>query len=244
MQPSISIKKITLGYRKGTEVTSLLADLEVQFFKGELIGIVGKNGVGKSTLLKSVAGLLLPLKGTIMLEGRDIQSLSLSELSREVAIVLTDRVSGFNLNTYDLVAAGQMPYTNSFHQLHEEHHRVIEAAVKQCDLEAYREKPLHELSDGLFQKASIARAIAQQTPVLLLDEPTAFLDFASKHKLFILLKELSSSGKTVLVSSHDLELIGRYCDKILAVDENETALLPVSEMKTHAFFKKITGGYL
>lgn len=242
-EPSISIKEATLGYRLSAASALVLKHVNLDFFSGELVGIIGLNGVGKSTLLKSICGLQPVLEGQICIEGKNLKEIALSEIAKRVSIVLTDKVSGFNLNTFDLVAAGQMPYTNSFHQLNDENHRVINDALQICGMEEYREKPLHELSDGLFQKASIARAIAQQTPVMLLDEPTAFLDFASKHKLFLLLKDLAAKGKTILVSSHDLDLVSRYCHKVLIVEEQKQTLLKVSDLAKDPAFQKITGGF-
>ncbi|MBL7933656.1 MAG: ABC transporter ATP-binding protein [Bacteroidia bacterium] len=243
-EPGIFIKNATLGYESSQASAKILTNVNLQFFSGELVGIIGLNGVGKSTLLKSICGLQPSLEGYIYIRGRNIREISLSEIARLVSVVLTDKVAGFNLTTFDLVAAGQMPYTNSFHQLTDKNHRIINQALEICGIEEYKGKLLHELSDGLFQKASIARAIAQQTPVMLLDEPTAFLDFASKHKLFLLLRELTREGKTILVSSHDLDLVSRYCDKVLIVDGHSQTLLKVTELAEHPAFKKITGGYL
>lgn len=240
----IHINEASLGYQRGNEHTVVLSHLHLEIQKGELVGLIGRNGVGKSTLLKSICGLLPTLKGNIELDGKNIKSLSLPEVARMVAVVLTERIAGFNLSTFDLVAAGQMPYTNAFHQLNDQHRQVIEEALRLCGVADHQHKPLHELSDGLFQKANIARAIAQQTPIILLDEPTAFLDFASKHQLFLLVKDLCKQGKTVVVSSHDLELISRYCDKALIIDDKEQVLLGIPEIKVHPAFQRITGGFL
>lgn len=240
----IHINEASLGYQRGNEHTVVLGHLDLEIQKGELVGMIGRNGVGKSTLLKSICGLLPTLTGNIELDGKNIKSLSLPEVARMVAVVLTERIAGFNLSTFDLVAAGQMPYTNAFHQLNDQHHQVIEEALRLCGVADHQHKPLHELSDGLFQKANIARAIAQQTPIILLDEPTAFLDYASKHQLFLLVKELCKQGKTVVVSSHDLELISRYCDKALIIDDKEQVLLSIPEIKVHPAFQRITGGFL
>lgn len=240
---SISIKNATLGYGHSHALAPVLKNVNLDFFSGELVGIIGLNGVGKSTLLKSICGLQPILAGEIRIESKNLKDISLPEIAKLVSVVLTDKVAGFNLSTFDLVAAGRMPYTNSFHQLRKENIHIIDQAIQLCGIEEHRHKALHELSDGLFQKASIARAIAQQTPVMLLDEPTAFLDFASKHRLFLLLKDLASKGKTILVSSHDLDLVSKYCHKVLIVEEQNQILVNTSDLHGNPAFQKITGGY-
>jgi iron complex transport system ATP-binding protein len=122
---------------------------------------------------------------------------------------------------------------------------IIEAAIKTCGLETHKNKLLGELSDGLFQKTMIARAIAQQTPVMLLDEPSAFLDYASKYELFIMLKKLArENGKCVIVSSHDLDLILKYCDKIMLVKNSTIELVNVANVRGHGIFEELSGGHL
>jgi iron complex transport system ATP-binding protein len=242
---SITISGVDLGYHKSGQEIRILKNVQLDFSPGDFIGIVGLNGVGKSTLLKGICGLLPTLKGQILLNGKDLSRLSLEEVSKQVSVVLTEKVNGFNLTTYDLVAAGQMPYTNSFHQLKEEHKKIIEAAIEACGIREHQDKGLNELSDGLFQKASIARAIAQQTPTILLDEPSAFLDYASKHKLFILLKQLAmDERKTILVSSHDLELVMKYCSRIVIIQPNLIELVSITDAKNNAAFRELGGGYL
>lgn len=243
--PLIHLQHAHLGYKRPGGPLTILKGVSFDLNAGDFVGLAGVNGTGKSTLLKSICGLLPILGGRIHLGGKPITSYELNELARNISIVLTERTGGFNLNAWDAVAAGQMPYTDSFHRLTEVHKAVIEKAMAACGISSQRNKPLHELSDGLFQKTMIAKALAQQTPTILLDEPSAFLDYASRHELFLLLKELChTERKCVLVSSHDLDLLLKYCSKILVVSGQGTELLPVSEALNNRAFREIGGGFL
>lgn len=241
----IAFKNTSLGYKKNNTVISVLTDINLNFYAGDFVGIVGLNGVGKSTLLKSLCGLLPLLNGQLFIDEQPIINLSLNELAKKIAIVLTEKIGGFNLTAYDVVAAGQMPYTNSFNHLTAKNLTIIEEAITICGLTNHKYKLLNELSDGLFQKTIIAKSLAQQTPIMLLDEPSAFLDYASKHSLFLLLKQLTEEqNKCILVSSHDLDLLLKYCSKILLISNNNTELISVSEAKTNKLFIEIGGGFI
>jgi iron complex transport system ATP-binding protein len=229
-QSKIVLSNVSLGYKKNGVDVSVLKELNLSFYAGDFVGIVGLNGVGKSTLLKSICGLLPLLKGEISIDGKKIEDVSIHELAKKIAIVLTEKIGGFNLKAYDVVSAGQMPYTDSFNRLKSENIKIIDAAIETC---------------GLFQKTMIAKALVQQTPIMLLDEPSAFLDYASKHDLFILLKRLSEQeNKCVLVSSHDLDLIIKYCSKLLVVSPNSVELISTSQAKENTAFLEIGGAFL
>lgn len=241
----IVLKNAALGYKKTEATISVLKNINLSFYRGDHVGVVGVNGVGKSTLLKSLCGLLPVLEGDIFIDQKPITDLLLNELAKKIAIVLTEKIGGFNLTAYDAVAAGQMPYTNSFNRLEKENLAVIDQAINACGITQHQHKLLNELSDGLFQKTIIAKALAQQTPIMLLDEPSAFLDYASKHDLFILLKKLADEeNKCVLVSSHDLDLLLKYCNKLLVISTNSIELISSAEAKTNKAFLEIGGGFI
>lgn len=244
-QTRIKLVDASLGYTTQSGDTQVLEKLNLEFFSGDLVAIVGINGSGKSTLLKSMCGLLPFLEGQIELDHEHIETIALQDIAKKIAIVLTERLGGFNLTVFDAVAAGQIPYTDAFHRLREENLITIEAAIQKLGLMDYRNKALNELSDGLFQKTMIAKALAQQTPSILLDEPGAFLDYASKHELFLLLKKLTETeNKCVLVSSHDLDLVLKYCPKLLVVANQSATLINTIEAKNNSEFLRIGGGFI
>lgn len=245
MEEGIDIKNAQLGYNTSHEPVVVLESLNLSLQPGQLVAIAGMNGTGKSTLLKSIGGLLPILEGDITVNGVSVKSAHQNDLAKKISLVLTEKIGGFNLTCFDAVAAGQMPYTNAFHQLKEENLKIIREAIETCRLGAHSGKALHELSDGLFQKTMIARALAQQTPLMLLDEPTAYLDYASRHELFLLLQELAlQRKKCILVSSHDLDLVLKYCDTILVVHDKRAELVTASEALKNEAFIAIGGKHL
>ncbi|MCC6372405.1 MAG: ABC transporter ATP-binding protein [Bacteroidia bacterium] len=244
-EANIRLNGAALGYSNRKSQVLILENLNLEFFAGEFIAVVGLNGTGKSTLLKSMCGLLPLLEGDVFLDGQNLKSLELNQVASKIAVVLTEKIGGFNLNAFDAVAAGQMPYTNAFHQLKENHLEIINTAIETVGLKEHVHKPIQELSDGLFQKTMIAKALAQQTPTILLDEPSAFLDYASKHELFILLKNLAlNENKCILVSSHDLDLVVKYCSKVMVVADKGAAMINASEALKNEAFQKIAGGFI
>ncbi|MBP7807753.1 MAG: ABC transporter ATP-binding protein [Bacteroidia bacterium] len=214
----LQVKDLNIGY----EQKEILSGLNFSIGKGELIGLVGSNGIGKSTLLKTIIGSLKPLSGEINLDGKTLQSISQQELSKLISIVLTDKLGGFNLTVFDIVAAGRIPYLNAFGQLNDGDIEIVNQSLDTIGIKNLSQNYFDELSDGQKQKVLIAKSLAQQTPVILMDEPTAFLDFESRLQLFQLLKQLvKEKQKTVIVSSHDLDVLFRNVDKVLYLKGNK-----------------------
>lgn len=241
----IQIQNAELGYLSKKGKTVVLKELNLSFYEGDCIGLVGLNGAGKSTLIKSLSGELPILSGEISLEGKNLQLYSLYELSKKIALVLTDKIKGFNLTVWDVVSSGQMPYTNWFHQLSEIHRKVICDAMEITGVSSLSQKNLQELSDGNFQKTLIAKALAQQTQSILLDEPGAYLDYGSKHRLFESLQKLAKEqNKCILASSHDLQLVIKYCNKILILQDGKAELMDTQTAIAHPAFLAIGGSYL
>lgn len=228
----LQVKDLNIGY----EQKEILSGLNFSIGKGELIGLVGSNGIGKSTLLKTIIGSLKPLAGEINLEGKILHSISQNELSKLISIVLTDKLDGFNLTVFDIVAAGRIPYLNAFGQLNENDIKIVNSSLETIGINNLSKNYFDELSDGQKQKVLIAKSLAQQTPFILMDEPTAFLDFESRQQLFSLLKQLTrTENKTVIVSSHDLDVLFRNAGRVLYLKANETYYFDEPE-KIRSFF--------
>jgi iron complex transport system ATP-binding protein len=214
----LRVKDLNIGYGQ----KEILSGLNFTISKGELVGLVGSNGIGKSTLLKTIIGSLKPLSGEVNLDGKGLQSISQQELSKLISIVLTDKLGGFNLTVFDIVAAGRIPYLNAFGQLNDKDVEIVNQSVDTIGIGNLTQNYFDELSDGQKQKVLIAKSLAQQTPIILMDEPTAFLDFESRLQLFQLLKQLAKDQqKTIIVSSHDLDVLFRNVDKVLYLRDNK-----------------------
>jgi iron complex transport system ATP-binding protein len=212
----LQLKNLNIGYKQKGKAKEVLSGLDLTIHKGELIALVGNNGIGKSTLLKTIIGTLAPLSGDVFVDGMKVHSESQAAISKLISIVLTDKIGGFNLRVFDVVASGRIPYLNSFGQLRDEDIKIIEHSLDIIGITELKGNLFDELSDGQRQKVLIAKSLAQQTPVILMDEPTAFLDFESRKQLFRLLKDLvAEQQKTVIVSSHDIEVLFRHADKVL-----------------------------
>lgn len=245
MEVKLDIKNLNIGYVSKKKTTLVYKDITANFTSGMLVGIIGKNGLGKSTLLRTIAGLQEKLSGEILFDGKTSDKLSMQELSKLIAVVLTEKVGGFNLMVTDLVSLGRVPYTNAFNHLSDEDTWIIDECISICGLTDHKFKPISELSDGLFQKAMIAKGLAQQTSILLLDEPTAYLDFPSKHQLFELLKKVTiEDKKCIITSSHDIELVLKYASHLLIMsDDNEFEFIEVTKYRVSELFEKVTNGY-
>lgn len=201
------IEGLSTGYNNGAWRKDLVSAMNAVLRRGELTCMIGVNGAGKSTLLRTMAGLQPMLDGRIELLGRPLQDYSASELSQCVGVVLTDEVPEQNLTAFELVAMGRMPYTGYWGTLSADDHTKVREAIRLVGMENFESRKLSSLSDGERQKLMIAKALAQDTDVILLDEPVAFLDFPSKVAVLRLLSRVAKEyDKSVLLSIHDIEL--------------------------------------
>jgi iron complex transport system ATP-binding protein len=239
------IKDLAIGYTSKRSNIPVFSNINASFSNGQLVGVVGNNGVGKSTFLRTIAGIQPKLNGDVFVNDELIETIEKTALAKLISIVLTEKIAGFNLTVTDLVSMGRVPYTNSFNDLQKNDTDKIAECIQITGLSNYAHVLLAELSDGLFQKAMIAKGLAQQTPVILLDEPTAYLDFNSKHELFELLKDLTiKNDKCVIASSHDIELLLRYSSHLLVFgDENEYELMETKNCISNSLFRKVTNNY-
>lgn len=213
----IELKELTIGYRSRKRVVTVAEGLDAMSEDGTLTCLVGVNGIGKSTLLRTVAGFQAPLGGTVII-GDGTDSVSVNQmtdlhLSRTLSVVLTEKLSETNLKVYDVVGLGRSPYTGLMGGLTDADRSIVEKSLELAGISALADRCMDEMSDGERQKVMIAKALAQQTPVIVLDEPSAFLDYPSKEELMKLLMRLAhDEGKTILISSHDLDIVRRTSD--------------------------------
>lgn len=207
---NLELRDLTIGYGKSVVARNISACLR----GGQLTCLIGRNGIGKSTLLKTVAGLLQPISGEIVVTSAAATS-SHTLSNHDIAIVLTERIEIQGMRVRDIVGLGRSPYTGFFGRLTAEDRRIVDEAMTMVGLppQHFADRLLGEVSDGERQKAMIAKAIAQQTPVILLDEPTAFLDYPSKRDTMLMLRTLAhEQHKAILISTHDLDVAQRTTD--------------------------------
>jgi iron complex transport system ATP-binding protein len=241
----IHLRDLSIGFNGGDKAKTVFQNITTTFSTGNFIGLVGNNGLGKSTLIKTLCGLLNPVIGSIFYNNKNINAYTKNELAALVSVVLTERVGGFNLSVFDFVSSGRAPYTNAFNQFSENDFQMIEQAMEQCGLKGMNDLKLDELSDGMYQKSAIAKALAQQTPFIVLDEPTAFLDFSSRHVLFNQLRHLTESeNKCIVTSSHDLDLVLKYCTHLfIMADHNRYTFISVGEYQQNELFAEMTNNF-
>ncbi len=211
---AISVNSLRIGYSSGRRAFPILPELNASACSGELIAVIGRNGIGKSTLLRTLAGLQQSLGGKIMISGKDISEYSRIELAGKVGYISTEVVKVSNMNVYDLVALGRFPHTNWIGYIDNNSREAITRAITEAGLEGFGFRLVAELSDGERQRAMIARVLAQDTEILIMDEPTAFLDIAGRYEIIKLVYDLTRSGKTIVYSTHDLNPALAVVDKI------------------------------
>ena len=214
--PLLQTMDLAAGYLSGgRKVLPIAGPLAVDIYAGQLICLLGPNGSGKSTLLRTLAGLQPPLKGSIILEGTDTHKLKPAQLAKKISLVLTDSVKNSNLTAYSLVALGRYPYSNWLGVLSEADKAIITQAIAAAQIETLLDRKVATLSDGESQKVMLARALAQDTPLMMLDEPTAHLDLPSRIQLMRLLHQLArQTNKGILVSTHELDLALQVADQV------------------------------
>lgn len=223
----IELKDFTIGY--GDRV--LIDKADVTIGDGRLTALIGRNGSGKSTLLRAIAGLNRNYTGEIVLNGRETAGMSAAQMARNLAFVSTERTRIPNMRCHDVVAVGRAPYTNWIGRLNKEDREMVDRSLAAVGMEAYADRTLDRMSDGECQRVMIARALAQSTPVILLDEPTSFLDLPNRYELCSLLATLAhDEGKCILFSTHELDIAMSMCDTIVLIDTPHLHCMPTAEM--------------
>lgn len=215
MKETISLQNLSIGYRSKHQSRVVAKDIHATLCRGELTCLIGVNGIGKSTLLRTLAGFQDSLSGEILLENKLLSTYSSQELAKKIGVVFTSKPDVPLFTVQEVVGMGRSPYTGFWGTLSADDNHIVADALCQVGISHLATRFFKELSDGEQQKVMIAKALAQQTPIILLDEPTAFLDYPSKVETLRMLRRLARElGKTIFLSSHDVELVLQIADKI------------------------------
>ena len=222
MSTELTTNNLSIGYSHKQNTKIVADDINISLQHGKLTCLMGPNGIGKSTLIKTLTGVLPPVSGDVVIGSQKINSLNHLQKAQTIAVVLTERPSTGYMNVRELVSLGRFPYTNWQNSFSKEDIEIVDNAIKAVGLSDQSNSPLSELSDGNFQKAIIGRALAQDTSILVLDEPTIHLDVNNKTIVIKLLRELSKdANRSILLSTHDLELAMSFADKLWLFSDNE-----------------------
>lgn len=214
MNEVIKTQNLSIGYNG----KPLMTDINVSLNAGDIVALAGPNGAGKTTLFKTLTASIKPVSGEVSLMGRNLSDYNATERASLFSLVLTDKPDDMFLKVLDIVAAGRYPYMGLLARLKDKDREIVMQSLDTVGITALAERNFISLSDGEKQKVMIAKALAQDTPIIFMDEPAAFLDYPSKIELIHLMKRLSrEQGKTILFSSHDLELLLRYSDQMWLV---------------------------
>ena len=221
----IELKELTIGYAQKNNTKVVASGINATLHSGRLTCLIGANGIGKSTLLRTLSAFQPPLSGEIFIDNESpipLSTLTDKQLSRLIGVVLTEKPDVQNMTVFELVGLGRSPYTGFWGRLNEDDKEVVKESLRLVGIESLQDRLIQTLSDGERQKTMIAKALAQQTPVIYLDEPTAFLDYPSKVEMLTLLRHLArETGKTIFLSTHDMELALQIADELwLMTTEN------------------------
>ena len=226
MDAILTTKSLSIGYNR----TPLLSGIDINLRSGCLTILTGENGTGKSTLLKTFTKIIKPVSGEIYSQGREIETIPAKEFSKMVAVVLTDRLESENFTAEEVISFGRTPYTGFFGHLSQNDYSIIKGVAEQLRITPLLSKNFYELSDGQKQKVLIAKALAQQAEVIILDEPTAFLDFKAKDEIFALLKNIATQNHiAILAATHDIYQAERYADEFWVMDGGTIPYLTVTK---------------
>lgn len=221
--PNITLqtKNLSVGYNTKTEQSIVASNINIALKQRQLIGLVGANGIGKSTLLGTLTNVQPKISGEIIINSAELSVIAPLQLAKQLSIVLTEKISSKNLSVQELIALGRHPYTNWIGALSENDKNAVNKAITLTDIEELRHKKCSELSDGQLQKVMIARALAQDTDIIVLDEPTTHLDMYHKAYILKLLQKLAKdTNKTILFSSHEIDLAIQLCDSLVVMTKD------------------------
>ncbi len=233
----IKTENLAIGYASKQVNKAVASSININLNAGELIGLIGGNGIGKSTLLRTLTQVQPPLDGKIFIKEKPISHYTSINLAKVMSLVLTDKTASKNLSVLELVTLGRYPYTNWVGRLTQKDKDAVNQALKLTDIEDLKLKKCFELSDGQLQRVMLARALAQDTDIIILDEPTTHLDMYHKAHILKLLKTLAkNTNKTILFSSHEIDLAIQLCNKLVVMTDKEVVCdTPSSLINTGVF---------
>ena len=211
----IKVSDLSIGYASKKHISTIASNLNIKLKPGNMVCLLGKNGIGKSTLLRTLTKVQPSLGGEVLINGKNIDALTNIDLAKTLSLVLTERLPDSSLTVFELVALGRQPFTNWIGYLTSDDMQIIQSAFEKTNTKHLMSSKCYELSDGQLQKVLIARALAQNTPLIVLDEPTAHLDLHHTVNTFSLLKNLASEfNKTIIISTHEANLALQIADEL------------------------------
>ena len=229
-QSILSVANVSIGYKNKNELLSIAENISLEIYKGEMVCLLGPNGGGKSTLIRTLAGMQPALSGVVTIDGDDIHAMNLELLAKKMSVVLTDAVTVPNMKVFDIVALGRYPHTNWFGTLSQTDVEIVRSAMQKVGLQGFDNRDFQQLSDGEKQRAMIAKALAQDTSFIMLDEPTAHLDLPNRIEVMTLLKNLArTTYKSILLSTHELDLALQVSDRIWLMQKNKPIMCGTPE---------------
>lgn len=225
MSAVLRCSSLTVGYDGNPVVNGV----NFEIHSGEIVTIIGANGAGKSTLLKTTAGLLPKLDGSIELNGKELITINPKERAKKMSVLLTDKIHSEYMTCYDVVATGRFPYTNGLGMLSGGDKEAIKEAISAMNIEDIQDKLFDKLSDGQKQRVMLARAICQKPEIIILDEPTSFLDIGYKIEIMSQIKKLAEKGISVLMTMHDLDIAKKVSDKVISIKDGKVDRIGASK---------------
>ena len=230
----LECKDLLVGY--GKALPSMKFPFDFSLASGNVVALMGENGCGKSSLLKTFAGLLAPVAGEVSLEGKSLTEWAPRERAQEISLVRMSSAVPPRMSVSEFVRLGRSPYSGIFDSRTEEDNRIVENSMALLDVANFANRPIAELSDGERSRVFLAEAVAQQVKILLLDEPNAFLDIPRSHALFRLLKKIAVERQMgIVVSTHSVEYAERYCDKIMVVNGGTVKVASAADARKNGF---------
>lgn len=221
----MKVINLSVGY-----VSEVLGNVSIEIAPGEILGILGPNGSGKTTLLKTLASILKPIKGVVYLDGKEVHRLKPIELAKKLSVTLTEKVDTGFLTAFDVVSLGRYPYSNIFGKLDEKDVEIVNESLKLVNADHLAHKVFSEMSDGEKQKVMIARALAQEPKIMLLDEPTSFLDVKHKVEIMLLLRKIANTKNiSIILTTHDIDAALRICDRVMLIKDGKVVLQGIPE---------------